>query len=265
MRFSVFIDESGDIGVSRVRTSESSGSSPYFVMGAAVLQPAGCRRANSILEKAKDRIGKSKWKHATDLDHNAKVFLCRELTSANLRLFGVISNKATLKGYKEEINWDPQKFYNKCLQYLLELICSYLSRFDIGQDDISFVLEQRNHDYDRMLRYLQRVKDNPLYGQSEALTLLNPFGIVRRRKGEEQLLEVADLVSHALYQLTNKTKSNYDIPEPRYFDELQSRFGCDKRGMILGTGIKCIHSLEQLELDEDIAMRIRAARAKPAQ
>ena len=169
-----------------------------------------------------------------------------------MRFFSVISNKATLGEYKRQINGDSQKFYNKCLAYLLERICAYLLVQGASENDLSFVLEARNHDYDRMLRYLSRLKENPLYPQSKSFSILNPFSIVTRRKGEEDLLEIADFVSHAVYQCANKTANNFYIPEPRYFCEIASRFGVDQKGTVLGSGLKCIHNLRELELDKDI-------------
>lgn len=114
-----------------------------------------------------------------------------------------------------------------------------------------------------MIRFLGKVKENPFYAESRVLKLLNPFSITSVPKGEEDILEVADLIAHGLFQCVNKSKSNYHIPEYRYFEEFQSRFGADDKGIILNTGLKCIHSLEGIGLDKNISDKFRLARAVP--
>ena len=262
MTFTVFVDESGEAGILKVRDKERPGASQYFVLGAMVAQNAAQVHARKILNDVKNRISKKKWKHATELDHSSKVFLAREMSCLHVRYFAVISNKFTLGQYKDFIESDPQKFYNKCLSYLLERVCLYLSQFGVGEADVNVVLEERNHNYDSMLRYLGKLRENPIYEQSKSLRLLNPFSIVSKKKGEEDCLEMADFVAHAVYQCANKTPANYYIPEPRYFKEISTRFAGDASGRVLGVGLKCIHDLSSLELDEDIVALFRQTRAQ---
>lgn len=262
MPFRIYIDESGEAGLLKVRGASNPGASPHFVLGAAVFEGASEISARKALSEFKSTISKSSWKHATDLGHAEKVLLARTLGSLPARYFAVWSNKSTLGSYKDDISSDPQKFYNKCLQYLLEKVCAYLGGTGATEEDLKIYLERRNHDYDSMLRYFGKVKDNPIHPESRALKVLNPFSISVISKGEDELLEVADFVAHAVFQLGNKTKSNYNIPEWRYFVELSSRFAPDERGVIVGTGLKCIHSLDDLGLDPDVREVVRRARAK---
>lgn len=252
MKFNIYVDESGEAGIKKVRSGNSPGASPYFVLGAVVCQPTAEIHAKNTLTAFKQQIGKSSWKHATDLGHSEKVFLARELGRLPVRYFAVLSNKNTLKDYKTQIDGDADKFYNKCLAYLLEIICAYLQPRVETEEDLQVILEKRNHDYDRLLRYVSSVRENPIYPQSRALHVLNPFSIRPCPKGEEDMLEIADFVSHAVFQCANRSRSNYEIPEPRYFREIGSRFAGNRHGLALGTGIKCIHSLDQLGLDKDI-------------
>lgn len=262
MPFRIYIDESGETGITKVRSETTQGASPYFVVGAAVFQPASEINAKKVLEEFKASIPKKKWRHATELDHPEKVYLAREASKLHARYFAVISRKQTLGAYKDQIDDDPQKFYNKCVQYLLEIVCAYLLRVGATDSDISVVLERRNHDYDAMLRFLQKVKDNPIYDPSKALKVLNVFSITTAAKGENILLEYADFISHAVFQLTNKTPKNYGIPETSYFREMQSRFAAGPNGEILGYGIKCIHQLEELALDPEVEQLLRTARGQ---
>lgn len=252
MDFTVYIDESGDTGIAKVRTENSTGSSPYFVLGAVVCQPTAEIHAKNSLAEFKSTIGKSSWKHATELGHPEKVLLSREMGRMTQRYFSVVSNKNTLAEYKDTIAANPHKFYNKCVKYLLENVCQYLGRHLKSDGTLRVVLEERNHDYDGMIRYLTKVKENPIYPQSKNLSVLNPYSIVTRKKGSEDMLEFADFVAHAVYQCTNRSQGNYGIPEPRYFSEMSSRFAGDKSGRALNVGLKCLHSVEQLQLEPEV-------------
>lgn len=262
MSFTVYIDESGEAGIAKFRDRDKPGASRYFVLGAIVAQPASQILARKKFDECRAALAKEKWKHATELNHPSKVFIAREMSKLAVRYFAVISNKATLGDYKGFINSDSQKYYNKCLVYLLERVCSYLIRFGVKEDELSVVLEERNHDYDKMLRYIQMIRDRPLYPQSKSLRVLNPFAISTRRKGEENCLEFADFVAHAVYQCVNKTPVNFNIPEPRYFREISPRFACDASGRIGGTGLKYIHDIEMLELDDDVKRLFVTSRAQ---
>ena len=262
-KFLVFIDESGEAGLTKIRTAETPGASPYLVLGAVVCTEQAAVRMHEVMLKFRADIGKEKWKHATDLSHVEKVYLGRILgAQKGVRFFSVISNKSTLGDYQNVIKSDPQKFYNKCSCYLLEMVCRVLKSRGASEDDFSVVFEERNHDYDRMRSYISAIKGRPIYPQSRALSILNVFAIKTMKKGDHPLLDVADFVSHSVYQLANKSRGNFNIPEPRYFQEIIPRFGASPDGVVEGFGVKCIHSLQQLELDDDIASIISAARAE---
>lgn len=262
MKYNVYIDESGEAGIDKVRDGNRPGASPYFVLGAVVCQPTAEVFAKNTVQDFKDQIGKTSCKHATDLDHFEKVLFARNLGALPVRYFGVISKKETLSNYKDTIDGNPQHYYNKCLKYLLEIICRYLKKYVDSPDDLRIVLEHRNHDYDTMYRFLQKVKDKPIYPQSRVLQILNPFAISTKPKGEDDMLEIADFVAHAIFQITNRSKSNFWIPEPRYLSELSSRFAGDSDGRLLNAGLKCIHNLDQIGLDPEIVKFLRACRVK---
>jgi hypothetical protein len=260
----VLIDESGDTGVSVLRSEGQRGSSNYFTMGAAVFQPTTLMAARQLLERLQSEFRKTKpWRHATDLNHSQKVYFCRELTKLNVRFFGIMSNKNTLGEYAEEIAWEPDKFYNKCAKYLLERVGSYLTHFDKDLVEPQIVFEKRNHDYDAMIRYLAKVRKNPIYSQSNGLSTINPFGIISCTKEQEAALRVADMVSHALYACVNKAPENFGIVEPRYLKELSARFAADGAGKIIGTGLKFIHSASDMQFDKDLSDQLHGLRARP--
>lgn len=258
----VLIDESGEAGITRVRGKSGGGSSPYFVLAAALVPSEEKEKATEALKHASKTLVK-KWAHATDLSHAQTVFWARSAASLNMRYFAVISKKSTLEGYADRIKKNPDMFYNKCAVYLLEKVGKYLIAKGLEKETPEVCFERRNHDYDRLRRYVVAIKDRPIHPEAKYLRVFNPFAFYERSKEEEPLLRFADLVAHATYQCANKTRSNFDIPEPRYFVELSKRFGADKHGNILGHGLKCIHSLEDLGLDKDVSDLLKSLRAYP--
>lgn len=259
----IYIDESGEAGIAKVRSGTSGGASPYFVLAAAVMPSAAALHAGSILEEVNERFLPKKWSHATDLNHSQTVFWARSATKVNLRFFAVISNKSTLGDYAELIKNNPDKFYNKCAVYLLERVGKYLSAKGLASETPEIIFERRNHDYGAMRRYIGKIKDNPLNENAKFLRVFNPFAIVARGKDEDPLLKYADIAAHSIYQCVNKTPTNFGIPEPRYMEELSKKFGADEKGIVLGSGIKCIHTLDDLRLDDEIKSRLLGMRARP--
>ena len=156
-------------------------------------------QARRVLTDVENRIPK-KWAHATDLTHSQTTFFARTAATVNARYFAVISRKATLGGYAQEIEWDPHKFYNKCAQYLLERVGKYLAISGIGDAEPDVIFENRNHDFDKLIRYFGKIKETPMHESALYLSKFNPFGFVTREKSEEPLLKFADLASHAVYQ-----------------------------------------------------------------
>lgn len=264
MTCTIYIDESGDTGVRVLRGPNKRGSSEYFTMGAVAVQPATGIAARKLLLRLQDDFKKTRpWKHATDLNHTQKLHFCRELSKLHIRYFGLISRKPTLGEYADRIDHDPHKFYNKCAKYLLEMIGGYLTSVSGKLTEPRIVFEDRNHDFDAMRRYLGKVKENPLHPKSRQLASINPFAIINESKSNEDLLRLADLVSHAIYSCVNKTPDNFEIVEPRYLEELSGRFAASTSGSVLGIGLKCIHSVEDLELDPVIQDRLVGLKATP--
>ncbi|WP_299351833.1 DUF3800 domain-containing protein [uncultured Shimia sp.] len=263
MGYTVLIDESGEAGIAKVRTETTGGSSPYFVLAAVVFPEEELKTALETLDYVNKVIPKKKWSHATDLNHAQTVFWSREAAKLNCRMFAVVSNKETLGDYSIMIKNNPDKFYNKCTVYLLEKVGKYLIGKGLDHHIPNVIFERRNHKYDALRRYVVSIKDNPLHEEAKNLRVFNPFAFFEKGKDEEPLLKFADLAAHATYQCTNKTRTNMNIPEPRYFTELHKRFGADRYGKIIENGLKCIHSIDDLKLDEDVKEQLETLRAFP--
>lgn len=262
MKYTVYIDESGGSGIGKIRGDGTRGASPYLVLSAAVIPFNEQDAAREVLKNASAKIPR-KLKHATDLNHFQKLYLCKQLSGVNMRMFAAVSYKRTLEDYAEKIDWDPHKYYNKCVHYLLETVGQYLKGKGLFDTELEVVFEGRNHNFNALRRYIGKIKDNPINERAKFLQCFNPFSFVERAKIEEDLLKYADLAAHSVFSCVNKTKTNFSIPETRYLVELQSRFGADSNGRVLDYGLKCIHSIDQLKLDADVKLVWQSLRAEP--
>jgi len=121
-RFTLFIDESGDSGIERVRSEGTlRGASPYMTMGAALIANDSHDAVRDTLNNIKIDVGKREL-HCSQLNHYQKLFFIRSISIHKKRLFGVVSYKEALGSYKDAIADSNKMYYNKCAQYLLERV-----------------------------------------------------------------------------------------------------------------------------------------------
>ena len=247
------MDESGEAGIEKVRTENSGGASPYMTLG-AVLIPNASKAGNvKLLEQLKIDVRKKRL-HCAELKHYQLLHFSRKIAARKMRLFGVISRKETLGNYKTEIAEDSSMYYNKCSQYLLERVGWFMEVRDIPAGNVNIVFEKANVDYDMMKNLIRKCQRNPKHRNTKRLLRIDVDRIEVRKKSEEPLLQIADLVAHSLYKCVDKSDKNHGIPEPRYVRELGPRFFGHPNGeKVVGAGIYCVHSIKSLKLDVDVA------------
>lgn len=263
-RFTLFIDESGDSGIGVVRSADTSkGASPYMTMGAALILNDSLEAVRETLERVRIDTGKKEI-HCSELNHYQKLFFIREIACHKKRLFGVISYKETLGSYKESIGDNSKLYYNKCAQYLLERVGWFMEANEIPSDNLDIVFEKGNFDYGRMQAFLRKCQRNPAHSMTARLRHIKVGNIAVKTKGEEPLLQVADLVAHALYKCVDKQDKNHFIAEPRYLRELSPRFfGNPKTQAVAGAGLYLVHKMSDLNLDPEVEEVINAMVAEP--
>ena len=251
--YTFYVDESGDVGTDRVRSAENSGASPYMTLGGALVGVDHHDTLQGVLSELSQKI-KPESLHCCKLDHFQKVFFARTIGQQPLTSFGVISLKDTLGDYKNAIGQDPWRYYHKCAQYLLERLGAFLKEHNIPAQDVDIVFEDSNHiRLDQFKTLIRKCQKNPANGGVAQLRHITTDNITTRTKDQEPLLKLADLVAHSLFQCVDKRQSNHCIPETRYLKELRKTFHADpETGVIIGYGIKAIHSLDDLSLDPDV-------------
>ncbi len=155
-------------------------------------------------------------------------------------------------------------YYNKCAQYLLERIGWFMQARDIPAENLEIIFEKANTDYDKMRNLLRSCQASPKHRSTQWLRNIDIDNIVVKKKSEEPLLQVADLVAHALYKCVDKQDKNHGIPEPRYLRELSPHFfGHPDTHAVVGSGIYCVHTPAALKLDADVQILLEAMLANP--
>ena len=250
--FTLYVDESGEAGINKIRTEESGGASPYMTLGAALVPNSRATHISEELAAIAVEMAKPSL-HCSQLKHAQLVYYARSVSRMQVLLFGVISRKSTLGWYGEVIEGNSARYYNKCAQYLLEKVGRFMSANDIDASRLSVCFEEGNFDYPALRGLISKCRSNPENPETKFLSRVEPMSISAVPKGDQPLLQLGDLVAHALYKCVDKTPRNYNIPEPRYLKELTDCFFSDSRtGRIEGFGIKSVHRLSELQLDPDV-------------
>lgn len=251
-RFTIFIDESGEAGIGKIRSESSGGASPYMTLGASLISNRSRKTIEDTLEKLSADIGKNSL-HCSHLKHYQLLHFVRQITQRKMRLFGVISRKATLGSYKTAIADDSSMYYNKCAQYLLERVGWFMEARKIPPGNLDIIFEQANVDYEKMRNLLWTCQSNPKHPNTRKLQHIDIRNIAVKKKSEEPLLQLADLVAHALYKCVDKQSKNFGIAEPRYLRELAPHFfGHPETQTVVGAGLYCVHSVRDLNLDSEV-------------
>lgn len=261
-KYFVFIDESGESGIKTVRTQSSGGASPYMTIGGFIVKHSARKTVEQHLQEISNTLGKNRL-HCNKLKHNQKVYFAREIAKSPIVCFGVISLKATLGTYKEIISSDNIKYFNKCAQYFLERVSFFMDNHNIKGDDLNIIFEQGHHDYAKFRSFIKKCQENPLHPATALLKTINIANISEAKKEDEPLLDIADLIAHALFKAVDKTIINFAIPETKYLLEIHKKFYSNPRtSKVINYGIKPIHSLDDLNLDDDVFALINSFTTK---
>ncbi|MFD1157122.1 DUF3800 domain-containing protein [Roseovarius aestuarii] len=252
MKFTFFVDESGQSGIKKIRSKTEGGASRYMTLG-GVLVPNQLRNGiRNRLSKLASEFGKPDL-HCSKINHNQICRFTQELAKEKILLFGVISLKETLGSYGEDIEGDDKRYYSKCAQYILERLGLFLKLNGIAEDDVSICFEEGNFDYSALRGLVSKCRQNPIWAATKNLKHINPNSIYCSPKENEKLLQTSDLVAHALFRCVDDGPSTYGIKETRYINELRRRFFREKETQkIIGYGIYPVHKLNQIKADPPV-------------
>ena len=151
VKYTLYIDESGDTGIENVRENVASkGASPFLVFGACLVPEVREKELIALHEKIRVDLG-CKSLHCSELSHLQIAKFSRMVAEkAGIKCFAFVSRKATLGEYKTRIEGrgQDQKYYNKCVSYLLERVGHWMKLHSVAPEDLRIVFENRaKHDY----------------------------------------------------------------------------------------------------------------------
>ena len=255
--YTVYIDESGEAGIQKVRNGKKGGASPHMTLGATLIKNTQRGHLVNRLEEIQDKISK-KHLHCCELNHRKKTYYSRQIGQEDVVLFGVISLKSTLGDYRDDIGGNITMYYHKCAQYLLECVGHYAASNGINKSEIDICFEEGPVITRQLAALIRACQQKPVRPFSKYLQYIDASKIQTKSKADEPILQIADLVAHSLFACADKTNANYLIPEPRYLIELRRRFyRCPKTSKVEGFGVKPIHTLSKVGLDQDIVSIIQ--------
>jgi len=178
------------------------------------------------------------------MNHLNVAYLAKTMSRLRILAFGVISKKSTLGDYRKMIEGkkQAQDYYNKCSQYLFELVAMFCSEHGLGSADIEILFEEkRGHDYQRLAHYLGAIANKPIDSRAAKLYHLSPFIINAKNKADEPALAVADLIAYALHKSFCSENNRLRLTEQRYLREIKSNFyKHPQNSQIANHGIKFI-------------------------
>jgi len=266
-KYLFLVDESGDAGIGKIRNKGQGGASPYMTLGGVLIEESRAEFARDQMRKICLEIKKSTL-HCKDLRHFQKLHFAKTVSSLPVVVFGLISFKQTLGGYKEVIQGNSTKFYNTCARYLLERLGEFMVENELGRHQVEIIFEEGNFAYDKLRNYIGKCQDRPLGKTPEQLANVKLLRNISSRaitavpKAEELLLQIPDLVAHSIYKCVDKSNASFQITETRYLREISNLFFADKQnGTIVGKGLKPVHRLKDLGLDSDTLSFFNSLRA----
>ncbi len=249
MTYTLYIDESGEEGITRIRSANTSGASPWLSFGACLINDNNYENIEATIQELEREFGITAGLHFRNLPHKQKVYACKKLSEIDAVFFGTISNKTSARrgDYLEYIEEESWKYYNKNVQYLFELVGKYFRENNIGTDEHTIIFEnKRGVRYNEMKNLMRAINRRPIRKSLEEIQPININSITSKEKHEENLLKVADAVAHSIFQCCEN--NNFGITETRYLYEMRNRFPSCRERKVLNNGIKAINYVADLRI-----------------
>lgn len=137
----LYVDESGDDGISTVRPIDPQGASEWMILSGVLIHTKNHLRPVEWIREFKSTIKGSQRPdlHFANLTDPQRLAVCEHLASKHLRWFAVASNKRNMRGYRNpraEKHDTRSPFYNWMLRLLLERasrFCAERSAWNYGE------------------------------------------------------------------------------------------------------------------------------------
>lgn len=221
-RYVAYIDEAGDPGLSKIRTSTERGSSEWLVLSAIVVRTETEPQVVEWVRDIRASIGSVQGPalHYRTLSDDKKAAVCSAIAGLPLRGFVLLSNKKNMQGYRNTRveaargASTQEYFYNFCLRLLLERVTHFVERHSLiahsQPKHAELVFSERGGlRYSQTIEYLALLMEQArsqttfLERREVRWRVLHPMlmsAIAHNRSAGSQL---ADPVASAFFQATN--------------------------------------------------------------
>lgn len=232
-RFYAYIDEAGDEGFGKLRTSRSGGQSRWLPLGAIVVGEKNDRLLPKWRDDALSALSyKGRDLHFNKLKHAQKVAVCRSICAKSFGISVVCSDKIEISALRRDLY---EKFkekghlYNYLTRFLLERLtsaCESRARLSGNSAKLIVTFSRRaGTDYSVMRDYLYLMRDGkekftPV--RSVNWNVLNPEDIKVENHSKRAGLQLADVVTSATY--AGLEPNRYGDVEDRYARLLSKRY-----------------------------------------
>lgn len=262
VRFTAYIDESGDTGLRGVKPGVERGASEWLVIGCCVVSAENDAQVLPWVKDIRSRFKNSQtpYIHFADLNDAKRRVACETLGSKPCRLFAVMSNKKNVEGYKNQNLNDGNKAW--LYWWLCRLLLERVTKFcdskvpadEKGQWKLRIVFSRRGRmRYIDFFNYLQKLRRQSRSGMlflkqgDIEWSVIDDEEILVLEHKKRAGLQLADLVASAFFQAVEQVKIGKC--NPTYAEALLPRLARDQYGRVLDFGVKTIPSLHEMDLD----------------
>ena len=256
--YTVYIDESGDDGLSKFREPGSSGgSSHYLVIGACILRASRDLEIVSLRDRIKSECApkkKGRAIHFKDFNHNQRRRACQLISGQNLRLSSVVGLK---NAPEAKVFTQKNQLYFYLTRFLIERISWFcrdyrgIVREGDGRAKITFS-RRGGLSYDGFKAYLRHLRDSS--ETSVHWPAIDIDAVDAQDHSRVAGLQIADIGTSAIASAFEKDP--FGNTEGAYISEL-ARNIYNRNGNYLSYGIKVLPNQEKLNLTDEQAKVLR--------
>ncbi len=224
-----YFDEAGDPGIKRVVPIDNSGGTEWFCVGCVVVQVENLQLPIEYVRRVRSIVNSFQRPdlHYKNLKPWQRLSACTELAKEKVRVFALISNKQSMRGYRnpaaEALSQHPNDyFYNYCIRILLERVTEWVERRSINDygepRKIKLVFSKRGgHSYRHVETYTKLLEIQQRNGRlyqsfrSPKFSVLDPSLIYVVQHDQDAGLQMADIVASSFYQAAHARALNWDV------------------------------------------------------
>lgn len=230
MNYLLFIDESGDHGLTKINTDF-----PVFLLCGILLKEADYEGIRQSINTLKHNIWRNKevifhsrdirkcekeFQKLFDLELKARFYRELNLIIANA-LYTIIASAIDKNRFIEQFGKLQDDVYEVALSFVVEQAMIALKRFD-SQATLSIIIERRGKQEDKRLDdHFQRIvgKGTGKLGPAD-IASYNPSFIFKDKKENINGLQLADLVAYPIARYViepNRANPAFEILEPKIY------------------------------------------------